>query len=79
MRLAGHVELCRAGLAAGGADLGGDALGLAAEDVGGHHLGALPREQARLGLTHAVRRPGDDRDLVLETHESLHCWRGFDA
>ncbi len=71
LRLAGDVDRRRAGFAAGVTDLGGDALGLAAENVGDHDSGALLRKEARLGLAHAVPRPGDDRDLVLEAHRSL--------
>jgi len=71
LRLAGDVDRRRTGFAAGIADIGRDALGLAAENVGDHDSGALLREEARLGLAHAVPRPGDDRDLVLEAHRSL--------
>ncbi len=76
LRLAGDVDLCRAGLAAGIADLGRDALRLAAENVGDHDFGAFLREQTRLGLAHAVAGPGDDRDLVLEAHWSLPAFAG---
>ena len=42
-----------------------------AEHVGDHDLGAFLGEEPRLGLAHAVRAAGDDRDFAVEAHGSL--------
>ena len=69
--LAGHVNRRGDRFAAGGADIGSNLLGIGGQDVGDDNLGALLCKQPRLGLTHAVRTTGDDRDFALQPHDPL--------
>ena len=64
----GYVETLEAGLSAVGPDRVGDRLAFGLQHVGDDDLGALAREQPRRGGSHPGRRPGDDGNLVLQTH-----------
>jgi hypothetical protein len=69
LRLAGDVDLRSRGLSVTGANGGGHGFGIASQDIGDNDLGALRREQPRLGFTHAMGAAGDDRNFVLQTHD----------
>jgi hypothetical protein len=68
LRLAGDVDLCRAGGAAGCPNVRGDPFGIASKDVCDDNFGPFGCEQACLGFTHAVGAAGNDRHFVLQAH-----------
>jgi hypothetical protein len=67
-RLARYVETAEDRRTVRLGDVGDDRPALLLQNVGDDHLGAFAGEDARHAGTHAGRRPGDQRNLVLEPH-----------